>query len=194
MLLLDKVKNLEFELSVAREQTDRSASSKLDHILSVQKSPFNKTRLGFVEIINVSAPNSTIFVPSSSFEPPVSEVVKPLEVTPPRKISVELKESKPKQSVLSKDKSHDKPAWVCHFYGKSGHIHPNCYKLQAAKKANKPKVLVPQVQDPMVLIGELVKALNLYSNPGVGNHSHVNKNSNARGASKKFWMQKAQFN
>ena len=194
MLLLDKVKNLEFELFVAREQIDRSASSKLDHILSVRKSPFDKTGLGFVEIINVSAPNSTIFVPSSSFEPTVSEVVKPLEVTPPRKISVELKESKPKQSILSKDKSHDKPAWVCHFYGKSGHIHPNCYKLQAAKKANKPKVLVPQVQDPMVLIGELVKALNLYSNPGVGNHSHVNKNSNARGASKKFWMQKAQFN
>ena len=35
MLLLDKVKNLELELSVAKEQTDRSASSKLDHILSV---------------------------------------------------------------------------------------------------------------------------------------------------------------
>ena len=44
----------------------------------------------------------------------------------------------------------------------------------------------------MVLIGELVKALNLYSNPGVGNHSNVNKNSNARGASRKFLMQKAQ--
>ena len=35
MFLLDKVKNLELELSIAREQTDRSASSKLDHILSV---------------------------------------------------------------------------------------------------------------------------------------------------------------
>ena len=35
MLLLDKVKNLELELSIAREQTNRSASSKLDHILSV---------------------------------------------------------------------------------------------------------------------------------------------------------------
>ena len=43
---------------------------------------------------------------------------------------------------------------------------------------------MPQVQDPMVLIGELVKTLNLYSNPGVGNHSNVNKNSNARDASK----------
>ena len=46
----------------------------------------------------------------------------------------------------------------------------------------------------MVLIGELVKAVNFYSNLGVGNHSHVNKNSNARGVSKKFSMQKAQSN
>ena len=36
MLLLDKDKNLELELSVTREQTNRSASSKLDHMLSIQ--------------------------------------------------------------------------------------------------------------------------------------------------------------
>ena len=66
--------------------------------------------------------------------------------------------------------------------------------LQAAKRANKPKVLMPQAQDPMVLIGELVKPLNLYSNLGVGNHSNVNTNSNARGASKRFWMQKTRSN
>ena len=35
MLLLDRIKNLELELSVAREQTNRSASSKLDHMLNV---------------------------------------------------------------------------------------------------------------------------------------------------------------
>ena len=35
MMLVDKIKNLELELSVAREQTNRSASSKLDHMLSV---------------------------------------------------------------------------------------------------------------------------------------------------------------
>ena len=61
-------------------------------------------------------------------------------------------------------------------------------------RANKPKVPVPQAQDPIALIGELVKALNLYSNPGVSNYSHVNKNSNARGASKRFWMQKTSSN
>ena len=157
--------------------------------------------LDFVESISVSAPHSTNFIPSSFSEPPVSEVVKPsvseaklVEVTPPRKIRVDLQESKPKAPNLPKGKLHDKPAWVCHFCGKSGHIRPNYFKLKVAKSANKPKVLVPQAQDPMVLIGELVKALNLYSNPGVGNHSNVNKNSNARGASKKFWMQKAQSN
>ena len=103
----------------------------------------------------MSAAHSTHFVPSSSFElsmseavsetlkPPVSEVVKPIEVLPSRKIRVDLKESKPKVSTVSKDKMHGKPAWVCHFCGKSGHIRLNCYKLQAAKRANKPKVPVP---------------------------------------------------
>ena len=130
--------------------------------------------------------HSTNFVPSSS-EPSVSEVVKPsvseatksVEVTPPRKITVDLQESKPKAPNSPEGKLYDKPAWVCHFCGKSGHIRPNCFKLQAAKRANKPKVLVPQAQDPMVLIGELVKALNSYSNPGVAQNSNVNKNSNA---------------
>ena len=154
----------------------------------------------------MSTLHSTQFVPSSSSEPSVSEtvsetvkptvseVVKPIEVSPSRKIRVDLKESKLKESTFAKDKMHGKPAWVCHFCGKSGHIRPNCYKLQAAKRANKPKVSVPQAQDPITLIGKLVKVLNLYSNLGVGNHSNVNTNSNTRGASKRFWMQKTQTN
>ena len=118
MLLLEKVKNLEHELSVARKQTNRFASSKLDHMLSVQKSPFDKTGLGFVESISVPALFSINFVPSSSSEPPVSEVVKPsvneagksVEVTPPRKIRVDLQESKPKAPNPLKGKTHDKLA------------------------------------------------------------------------------------
>ena len=105
----------------------------------------------------MSAPHSTHFIPSSSSKPsmsevvsetakpPVSEVVKPIEVLPSRKIRVDLKESKPKESTLFKDKMHGKPAWVCHFCGKSGHIRLNYYKLQVAKRANKSKVPVPQV-------------------------------------------------
>ena len=77
MLLLDKVKKLELKLSVARDQTDKFASSKLDHMLSVQKYPFDKTGLGFVESISVPAPYFTNFVPSFSSESLVSKVVKP---------------------------------------------------------------------------------------------------------------------
>ena len=189
MLLLDKVKNLELELSVVREQTNRSASSKLGHMLSVQKSPSNKIGLGFVECISMSETNFTNFV--SSFEPLVCEIVKPLEVTSPRKIKVDLKESKPKNPIILEDKVHDRPLWVCHFCGKTRHIRPNCFKLQAAKLANKPKVLVPQAQDSIVLIGEFVKALNLYTNTGVAHHFNMNNNSNARVASKRSWIQKA---
>ena len=96
ILLLDKVRNLELELSIAREQTNRFASSKLDHMLSVQKSPSNKTGLSFVESISVPETHFTNFVSSS--EPTVSELVKPVEVTPPKKIRVNLQESKPKTS------------------------------------------------------------------------------------------------
>ena len=125
----------------------------------------------------------------------MSEIVKPVEVTPPpRKIKVNLKESKPKNPPLPKNKLHNRLLWVCHLYGKTGHIHPNYFKLQVAKRANKSKVPVPQAQEPMVLIGELVKALNLYSNPRVAHHSNMNNNSNARVTSKMFLMQKAQSN
>ena len=161
-------------------------------MLSIQKSPLDKTGLDFEDCITVSKTHSTNFVSSS--EPSVSEIVKPVEVTPPRKIKVDLKESKPKTPNPPKDKVHDRPAQVCHFCGKSRHIRPNCFKLQAAKRANKPKVPIPQAQDPMVLIGKLVKVLNLCSNLGVAQHSNMKNNSNARVASKKFWMQNAQSN
>ena len=132
MMLLDKIKNLELELSVAKEQTNRSASSKLYHMLSVQKSRLDKTGLGFVDSIFVSETHSTNFVPSS--KPPNIEVVKPIEVTPaPRKIKFDPKESKPKNPNLPKDKKHDRPLWVFHFCGKAGHTRLICFKLQAAK-------------------------------------------------------------
>ena len=85
--------------------------------------------MNFLISISTSAPHSTNFVPLSSFEPSMSQVVKSIEVSPSRKIRVDLKESKPKESALSKDKMHGKPAWVCHFCGKSGHIRPNYYKM-----------------------------------------------------------------
>ena len=71
--LVEKIKNLELELSIAREQSNRSASSKLDHMLSIQKSPLDKSGLGFVDIISESKTHSINFIPS--FEPSKIEVV-----------------------------------------------------------------------------------------------------------------------
>ena len=132
MVLLDKIKNLELELSVAREQTNRSTSSKLELMLSIQKSPLDKTGLGFVNSISMSETHSTNFV--SSFEPPKSEIVKLVKVIPPlKKIMVDLKESKFKNPNLPKDKKHNRPLQVCHFCGKAEHTFPNCFKLQVTK-------------------------------------------------------------
>ena len=46
----------------------------------------------------------------------------------------------------------------------------------------------------LVLIGELIKVLNLYTDVGVAHNSNINNNSKTRVASMKFWMQKAQSN
>ena len=128
IMLLDKIKNLELELFVAREQTNRSASSKPDYMLSIQKYPFDKSGLGFVDSISVSETHSINFVFSSELSK--IEVVKPKEdVLDPRKIRVDLKESKPKSPNFPKDKKHDRPLWVCHFCGKARHTRPNCFRL-----------------------------------------------------------------
>ena len=87
-------------------------------MLSIQKSPLDKTGLGFEDSITVSKTHSTNFVSSS--KPPMSEIVKPVEVTLPRKIRVDLKEFKSKNFTLPKNKLPNRPAWVCHFFGKSG--------------------------------------------------------------------------
>ena len=47
MSLIEKVKSLESELLVAREQLDRNSTSKLDNMLNVQKSTSDKTGLRF---------------------------------------------------------------------------------------------------------------------------------------------------
>ena len=51
---------------------------------------------------------------------------------------------------------------------------------------------MPKAQDPMALIHELVKVLNLYDNTRVEIRANSNKNPNFKFASKKVWMQKTQ--
>ena len=100
MTLFEKVKSLELELYVAREQIDRTSTSKLDEMLNVQKSISDKTGLGFVESGSSSVIHPPKFVPTTSssvVHPFVSEVkVHKEEVLAPRRSRVDLSESKPK--------------------------------------------------------------------------------------------------
>ena len=66
MSLLEKVKSLELGISIAREQINRSSTSKLDEMLHIQKSISNKTSLGFVENGSTTMVNSPKFVPATS--------------------------------------------------------------------------------------------------------------------------------
>ena len=67
MSLLEKVKSLELDISIAREQINRSSTSKLDEMLHIQKSIFDKTGLGFVENGSSTVVNTPKFVPATSF-------------------------------------------------------------------------------------------------------------------------------
>ena len=51
---------------------------------------------------------------------------------------------------------------------------------------------MPKAQNPMTLIHELVKALNLYANMGADLKSSLSRNSNPKFESKRVWMQKTQ--
>ena len=101
-------------------------------MLSIQKSPLEKTGLGFEDSISMSETHSTNFVSSS--EPLKSEVVKPVEVTPPpRKIRVDFKESKPKNPNAPEDKMHDRPLWVCLFLWKDWVYSSKLFQVASCK-------------------------------------------------------------
>lgn len=96
--LIEKVKELETDLGVVREQLGRPSSSKLDEMLSVQKSYYDKTGLSFVESCSSSKITLTKFVPFVSMPKPKVRVYKE-EILATRRIRVDLSDTKPKQFV-----------------------------------------------------------------------------------------------
>ena len=95
MSWIEKVKSLETKLHVAREQIDRTSSSKLDNMLSAQKSSSNKIELGYVENGLSSMMTPTKFVPPISMLEPKVRIHKE-EVLATRRIRVDLSDTKPK--------------------------------------------------------------------------------------------------
>ena len=196
MSLLEKVKSLELELFVAREQIDRTSTSKLDEMLHVQKSVFDKTGLGFVKNgsnVVVNPPKFVLATSSFVVHPTLFEVKVHKEVAPAsRRTRVDLSESETKNLNKSGSKKNHKPQWFCHFCGRAGHTRPNCLKLRALKQSSKQKVSMPKAQDLIALIHELVKVLNLHTNTGAEIRANPNRSPNSKFASNRVWMQKTQ--
>ena len=113
MSLIEKDKSLEFELSIAKEQLNRSSTSKLDNMLNVQKSISDKTRLGFVDSGSTSIVHPPKFVPTTStlaVHSSLFEVKVPTEgILASRRNRVDLSESKPKNLNQSRRKKKHKP-------------------------------------------------------------------------------------
>ena len=185
MSLLEKVKSLELDISIAREQINRSSTSKLDEMLHIQKSISNKTSLGFVENGSTTMVNSPKFVPATSsslvLQTSIDVRINKKVALVSRRTRVDMSEFEHKKTNQSWCKKNHKPQWFCHFCGRAGHTRPNCFKLQVLKQSPKQKVLVSKAQDPVALIHELVKVLNLYTNGG----ANIRNNSNSKFASKK---------
>jgi hypothetical protein len=124
--LLLKVQELEEKLLETQLQLERVTDEKLTRMLSIQKSPNDKTGLGYVA--------SSSDVPSSSKTVFVKPTV--LELSP----AVEDKQKeKANDDVPGTQQPHSirRPP-ICHHCGFSGHFQPQCSLLKAQKaKAKK---------------------------------------------------------
>ena len=127
--LEEKVKNLEVKLSQARTQIERMSSAKLDELLSAQKPSSNKTGLGYV--VSSSPSSSMAFRLETVFAPQSEKGDKGM------KSITDLSNSKSFVRPHSRKSSSPKTAHVCHHYGVSGHINPNCFKLYPQKQVSK---------------------------------------------------------
>jgi hypothetical protein len=127
-LLLLQVQELEEKLLETQLQLERVTDEKLTRMLYIQKSPTDKTGLGYV------APSSD--APSTS----KTVFVKPTVLEPPPTAEDKGKD-KINDDVPSTQKPHSiRRSPICHHYGLSGHVRPQCSLLKVQKAKAKKKV------------------------------------------------------
>jgi hypothetical protein len=126
--LLHRIQELEEKLLETQLQLERVTDEKLTHVLSIQKSPTDKTGLEYV------APSSD--APSTS----KTVFVKPTVPEPPHTTEDKL-QVKINDDVPGTQKPHSiRRSPKCHHYGLSGHVRPQCSLLKAQKAKAKKEV------------------------------------------------------
>jgi hypothetical protein len=126
--LLLKVQELEEKLLETQFQLERVTDVKLTRMLSIQKSPTDKTGLGYVASSS-NAPSSSkiVFVKPTVSEPPPT-----IEDKGKDKVNDDVPGTREPHSIR-------RPP-ICHHCGLSGHVHPQCFLLKAQKAKAKNEV------------------------------------------------------
>jgi len=122
--LLLNVQELEEKLLETQLQLERVTDEKLTRMLSIQKSPNDKTGLGYVaSSFDIPSSSKTVFV-----NPTVLELPPAIEDKQKEKVN---------DDVPGTQQPHSRPP-ICHHCGLSGHVRPQCSLLNAQKaKAKK---------------------------------------------------------
>ena len=122
-------------------QLERTSSAKLDEMLNLQKSTFDKTYLGY-ELSNssyIASSSKTFFVSPANNEnleknEAKTKIASENNLDKGKSIleapfKIEKKETRnPKSNKVKNKKSQPKKPHFYHHCGASGHTHPNCYK------------------------------------------------------------------
>jgi hypothetical protein len=126
--LLLKIQELKEKLLETQLQLERVTDEKLTRMLSIQKSPTDKTGLGYVAPpTDTPSTSKTIFVKPAVPEPPP--------------IAEDKGKDKINDDVPGTQKPHSiRRSPICHHYGLSGHVRPQCSLLKAQKPKAKKEV------------------------------------------------------
>ena len=175
--LAEKTKKLEAKLFQVRAQLERTSSTKLDEMLSIQKSTSDRTGLGYgISSSNIVSTGTIVFVPPASNTEIENTNVKislasenldkgkSILGAPPK---LDKKEAKnPKAKKANSQKPKHKKQYLCHHCRAAGHTRPNCYKWLASQQSN--AIIASgsqnQLQSSLAPISDLLKALMFLSN------------------------------
>ena len=180
--LAKKTKKLEAELFQVRAQLERTSS---DEMLSLEKSAFDRTGLGYdFSSPSIASTSTTVFVPPANNIETENNVVKndlasenidkdkSILGTPPKQDKKEAKN--PRAKKINSQKPKQKKQHLCHLCGVDSHTRPKCYKWLAIQQNNDMIASGNQNQFPSSFapLGDFLKDLMFLSNLNSFNSSH----------------------
>jgi len=145
--LLIKIKDLEEKLLETQLQLERVTDEKLTHMLSIQKSPTDKTGLGYVaSTSDIPLTSKTVFVKPTVLEPPTTCVDKG---------NVVIGGDVPAIVKATQKPPTIRRPFICHHYGLNGHIQPQCSLLKAQRSKVKKELPRQATSGTRALAGHL---------------------------------------